>query len=363
MVAAPLLSFSPVGHRLRGDSIAKGTSRRSGAALANINPEFLVTKGLFPENLPAVYTTRAIWDALDSQIVAYSVTPKAVGDPCIYNASKRGGQRRIFGVPHPLFIKDQALFFDRHWPHIQSLFSAAPGSASCLILDGVGPRSVRITPHQDLPKLRLTKLSRFKYCLVTDVSRFYPSVYTHTLPWAINGKTAAKLDISANSAAIFGNKIDFIMRQGQLKQTVGMSVGPDVSKISAEIIMSAVDKHFLRISGKSPPIYVRHVDDYWIGGNSQEECEKHLQNLRLSLKQYQLDINENKTRIVSTKYIFAESWPFELEKEVRDSLKSSAKCNGLDPISTFGKVVDRATRDNDDGIIKHVIRIIDEQHL
>ena len=32
-------------------------------------------------------------------------------------------------------------------------------------------------------------------------------------------------------------------------------------------------------------------------------------------------------------------------------------------MSTFGKVVDRATRDNDDGIIKRVIRIIDEHRL
>ena len=55
-------------------------------------------------------------------------------------------------------------------------------------------RHVRITPHSHLPKERLKAFSRFKYVLVADVSRFYELVDTHTLPWAINGKDAAKAD-------------------------------------------------------------------------------------------------------------------------------------------------------------------------
>jgi hypothetical protein len=105
------------------------------------------------------------------------------------------------------------------------------------------------------------------------------------------------------------------------------------------------------------------VDDYWVGGNTQDECEKHLQNLRLALKDYQLDINETKTRIISTKYVFAENWPSELEEEVRQSLTRGGTLSKLDPISTFGKVIDRATRDNDEGIIKRVIHVIDENRL
>jgi reverse transcriptase-like protein len=328
-----------------------------------ISPELLVTKGLLPENLPPVFTARNIWPALSPNVLTYSVTAKAVGDLCIYNASKRGGQRRLFGIPHPLFIKDQGLFFERHWADIEPLFNAAPGSVSRPILDGIGPRHVRITPHQDLPRMRLQRLSRFKFCLITDVSRFYPSVYMHSFPWAINGKSAAKADTHSNSAAVFGNRLDFTIRQAQSRQTIGMPVGPDASKIAAEILMSAVDKRFIEISGKSQPIYLRHVDDYWVGGNTHDECEKHLQNLRLALKEYQLDINEAKTRIISTKYVFGESWPSEFEAEIRVALAADAKMLGYDPISIFGKVVDRATRDNDDGIIRHVLHVIDDQRL
>jgi hypothetical protein len=328
--------------------------------MVNPSPELLVAKGLFPENLPPIYTTKDVWAALFPQENTYFITNKAIGDPCIYNASKRGGQRRLFGIPHPLFIKDQGIFFEKHWPQLQALFGAAPGSVSSPIIDDAGPRHVRVTPHQELPKLRLKRLSRFKYCLIADVSRFYPSVYTHSFPWAINGKDAAKADQKSNSAAVFGNRLDFIVRQAQSKQTIGIPVGPDASKISAEILMSAIDRRFIEISGKMSPVYIRHVDDYWVGGNTQDECEKHLQNLRLALKDYQLDINEMKTRIISTKYVFAENWPSELEQEVRNSLRWGG---GLDPISIFGKVIDRATRDNDDGVIKRVIHVIDEDRL
>jgi Reverse transcriptase (RNA-dependent DNA polymerase) len=288
--------------------------------MVNLSPELLVAKGLFPENLPPIYTTKDIWAALSPQESTYSVTSKVVGDPCVYNASKRGGQRRLFGIPHPLFIKDQGLFFEKHWSDLQRIFDMALGSASCPILDDTGPRHVRITPHQELPKRRLKRLSRFKYCLITDVSRFYPSIYTHSFPWAINGKNAAKGDQKPNSAVVFGNRLDFILRQAQSKQTIGIPVGPDASKINAEILLSAVDRRFIEISGKKLPVYLRHVDDYWVGGDTQEECEKHLQNLRLALKDFQLDINETKTRIISTKYVFSENWPSELEQEVRNSL-------------------------------------------
>jgi hypothetical protein len=326
-----------------------------------VSPELLVSKGLLPENIPPVFTAKRIWPTFDADATSYSVTRSVVGELCLYNASKRGGQRRVFGIPHPTFVRDQAVFFEKHWADLEVLFAASPGSASKPSVDIVGARHVRITPHRDLPKLRLKCLSRFRYCLVTDVSRFYPSVYTHSFPWALNGKAIAKSDTQSNSSAVFGNRLDFIIRQGQSKQTVGMPIGPDVSKIAAEILMAAVDRHFIALSGRTAPSYLRHVDDYWIGGNTYEECEKHLQNLRLALKEFELALSETKTRIVSAKLVFGETWPSEFEKEIRECLAPFNR--GSDPIATFGKIIERASHDNDDGIIKHALRVIDDNKL
>ena len=147
-----------------------------------IIPEKLVTKGLLPENLPPIYSAQHIWFAFSQDGTNYAVTAKMIGEPCVYNASKRGGQRRLFGIPHPTFVRDQGLFFEKHWTHIEALFEAAIGSLSRPTVDSQGARHVHVTSHQELPRLRLKRLSRFKFCLVTDVSRFFPSVYTHTPP-------------------------------------------------------------------------------------------------------------------------------------------------------------------------------------
>jgi Reverse transcriptase (RNA-dependent DNA polymerase) len=274
-----------------------------------ISAESLVSKGLFPENLPSVFTSERIWPHLPLPATSYAVTSKAIGELCTYDASKRGGQRRIFGIPHPLFIRDQGIFFERHWPVLEACFEAAKGSTSRPITDDAGPRHVRITRHSELPKIRLIRLSRFAFCLVADVSRCYYSIYSHSIPWALHGKTAAKDDTNAQSATVFGNRLDYTVRQAQSRQTMGIPVGPDSSTIIAELVMSAVDKRMIELSGSKPPTYVRHVDDYWIGGRTYDECERYLTNLRLALNDFSLDVNELKTRIISTKFVFGETWP------------------------------------------------------
>ena len=146
-----------------------------------ISAELLIRNGLFPETLPSVYTARAIWAALPVVATPYAVTGPAVGQLCSYDSSKRGDLRRMFAVPHPLFIRDQGVFFERHWTTLEACFAAAPGSTSHFIMDGAGYRHIRITPHSELPRIRLTSLSRFAFCLAADVSRCYYSIYTHSI--------------------------------------------------------------------------------------------------------------------------------------------------------------------------------------
>jgi hypothetical protein len=88
-----------------------------------ISAELLIRNGLFPETLPSVYTARAIWAALPVVATPYAVRGPAVGQLCNYDSSKRGGLRRMFAVPHPLFIRDQGVFFERHWTTLEACFA------------------------------------------------------------------------------------------------------------------------------------------------------------------------------------------------------------------------------------------------
>ena len=327
-----------------------------------ISAELLIRNGLFPETLPSVYTARAIWAALPVVATHYAVTGPAVGQLCNYDSSKRGGLRRMFAVPHPLFIRDQGVFFERHWTTLEACFAAAPGSTSHFIMDGAGYRHIRITPHSELPRIRLTRLSRFTFCLTAYVSRCYYSIYTHSIPWAIHGKAASKLDMNSTSATVFGNRLDYAVRQAQSRQTLGIPVGPDASKVIAEIVMSGVDKRMIDLSGGRPPTYVRHVDDYWIGGHSYAECERHLSNLRLALNDFSLDINDLKTRIVSTKHVFGEKWPSQIKDAITQKFFPYRDADA-DSVAVLGMIVEQAVESNDDGIIKRAIRVFDRRRL
>lgn len=78
----------------------------------SIDPDLFVSKGLLPENLPPVFTSQALVSAFSGLGPGYAVTRNVVGAHALHNASKRGGQRRLFRIPHPIFIRDQALFLN-----------------------------------------------------------------------------------------------------------------------------------------------------------------------------------------------------------------------------------------------------------
>lgn len=324
-----------------------------------------VQQGYLPENLPPVFTTRELWKPFEDASSRYLVSQTRQGQPANYNASKRGEQRRIFSLPHPLFQRDAGLFFEKNWQLIQRHCEQSTGSASKPQKPNGRHRAVTITPQSQLASLRLTTLASQKFCLITDVARCFPSIYTHTIPWALDGKSKAKKDRRENSPDVIGNRIDFIFRQGQDGQTSGIPVGPDTSRIASEIVLAKVDKQFLENSRKKPR-YIRHVDDYWIGGDSAEECERHLTRLREGLAAYQLDINESKTQIVPLSEVIGEYWPTELTKEIQEHFafqyswsakKSSSKA---DITAFFARVIDLVNRTRDDAILKFFVRQIDK---
>jgi hypothetical protein len=331
----------------------------------NPNIESVLKFGLLPENLPAPISAGEIFESYKPTLGTYLVTGQKVrASLSHYSASKRGGQRRLFSLPHPTYLHDQAAFLLKHWPQINPVLAGSLGSLSKPEFLLSGPRSVRITPHSDLPKLRFKAFSRFKFCAITDVARCYPSIYTHSIPWAINGRAASKADQSSFSSNVFGNRLDFIFRQAQDGQTVGVPVGPDTSRVVAEVVLSAVDKSFLDRYAKRKPTYLRHVDDYWIGGESVEDCERHLQNLRAALREFELDLNDLKTRIVPVNSTLGDSWPNDFERQLKNAFARFVFTRrDYDPVSTLSAIIERANRQNDDGMIRHAIRKIDENKL
>ena len=251
----------------------------------------------------------------------------------------------------------------KNWNLINNSLRKSQSSISKpeILMDG--PRAVRITPHSKIPEILLTSFSRFKYCLITDVARCYPSIYTHSIPWAIHGKANSKLDTKINFRTIIANKLDASFRAAQYGQTIGIPVGTDTSRLVAEIILSAVDAKFDELCEGESVKFVRHVDDYWVAGSSIEHCHRYLQKLRAALREYELDVNDLKTKIVPTSQILGDSWPAETEARLKHVLSAKNGSSKYDIVAAFSGIIDNVNRNNDEGIIRHAIKKIDQHQL
>lgn len=135
----------------------------------------------------------------------------------------------------------------------------------------------------------------FEYCLQTDITDCYPSIYTHSISWAIHGKNVANNNRSTN---LLGNEIDKRIQSMQNMQTNGLPQGSILMDFIAEIILAYSDKLLideLEKIGIDDYQIVRYRDDYKIFANSKEDVEKILKIISMILYDLNLKLNSSKT--------------------------------------------------------------------
>jgi hypothetical protein len=144
-----------------------------------------------------------------------------------------------------------------------------------------------------------------RYVLRTDVSQFYSSLYTHAIPWALEGKQHAKQNIGKTAS----DRLDKAMRDVSDGQTMGVPIGPDTSFLAAEIVLTAVDKSLrskLSLRGH------RYLDDYELAFTTRSDAEAAQALLEDALAEYELAINPTKTEILELPQPFHDAWTYEL---------------------------------------------------
>ncbi|WP_435767197.1 RNA-directed DNA polymerase, partial [Enterococcus faecium] len=85
---------------------------------------------------------------------------------------------------------------------------------------------------------------KYQYCMFTDIADCYPSIYTHSITWAMYGKEKVKNDENKCSGSL-GDKIDKKISGMQHNQTNGIPQGSVLMDFVAEIVLGYVD---LRLS-------------------------------------------------------------------------------------------------------------------
>lgn len=131
----------------------------------------------------------------------------------------------------------------------------------------------------------------------TDISNFYPSIYTHSFEWVfVTKEEAKKKSKNDNPGRVIDNHIQMMMNN----QTNGIPLGSTLMDTFAELILGKLDLD-LRIKTDELNIQdykvVRYRDDYRIFSNSKDELDKISKCLVSVLASFGLDLNSKKTEL------------------------------------------------------------------
>lgn len=254
--------------------------------------EDLINKGYFPRELPPPFTTNDLATKYTSIKTSLSGTISKEATRCIdFSISKVGLIRKIIKIPNPMHQCQLCEIVSDNWTEIEKIYKTSKFSFSRPKL--VGERAANPTKFKEFIRRSFLASYPYVYELKTDISKYYPTIYTHSIPWAIHGKAVAKqkpLDTS-----LLGNKLDFHLRQTMYGQTIGIPIGPDTSLIISEIIGCKIDELLL---SEFPLIKgYRYVDDMYFFFHSYAEAEAVLLRLQAVLKEFELQVNTEKTKI------------------------------------------------------------------
>lgn len=146
---------------------------------------------------------------------------------------------------------------------------------------------------------------RFNYLMEFDISKCFYHIYTHSVTWAIKDKESAKRNARKVS---FENTFDKLMQLANYNETNGIVVGPEISRIFAEIILQQVDINVLKSLENEFKYGVdyevrRYVDDYFVFSNDPKILKKVKKEFQEELGFYKLYLNPTKSNIKTPPFI------------------------------------------------------------
>ncbi|MFM0013004.1 RNA-directed DNA polymerase [Paraburkholderia sediminicola] len=149
---------------------------------------------------------------------------------------------------------------------------------------------------------------KFKFLTNMDISDCFNRIYTHTIAWAVKSKKYAKNNKGPKTVA-FENDFDRLIQNSNHGETAGILIGPEISRIFAEIMLQRVDLDILKkatAQGYTDEVHYtirRYVDDYFVYSNKESVRDDLKKIISDCLSEYKLAINSSKTAEQSRPYI------------------------------------------------------------
>lgn len=195
-----------------------------------------------------------------------------------------------------------------------------------------------------------------RYLVEADIANCFPSIYTHSIPWALVGRGVSKANRDERE---WFNKIDKFLRNTKNGETNGILIGPHTSNLISEVILVTVDESLFQKGYK----FIRHIDDYTCFVDSYEKALRFTIDLAEELKKYNLLLNHKKTEIKKLPIAMTSQWvrrlnSFDLTADYMDFV-------GLDKVRRFlDAAIDLTCANNNNAaIINYATKVLSNKKL
>jgi hypothetical protein len=217
-----------------------------------------------------------------------------------YTLTRFNGGPRVCGIPHPYAYCRLVLQIHTSWnslePHLASDASAIQPTEHTdgrLFIMNYGSQRAKASRY-------IRKSSGAKFVAHADISNFFPSIYTHAIPWAVVGVDAAKKQGGSNK---WYDKLDKLVRDCRRAETNGISIGPGTSSLIAELLLCKIDRTLQKKFS-----FDRFIDDYTAYCESRSKAEQFIRLLEFELSRFNLFLNFNKTSIADLPSVEIPEW-------------------------------------------------------
>jgi len=316
--------------------------------------EDILGKGYFPKELPPPFNTKS-----------FSNYFKTKNNFTSMKGNKKQSTYSQFSIPKLSYFRTKVALINPfnflvlseiikdNWTDIQRIYSRSILTTSLPNTDGNIFKTEKT--FSEFKEESLLKSLNSNILLTTDISRFYSSIYTHSIPWAIHTKEIAKAN---RGNSLYGNKLDTAIRNCQDQQTNGIPIGPITSLIISEILLCDIDKKLLdsgiQLKGK------RYIDDFMLFFQNDLEAENFFKELQSLLTDIQLEVNSNKTQIQKIPYEIEDVWINEIITFISSSHNLEQR-NFLTKL--YNKILGLVKNNPNKYVIKYLIVILEDMYI
>ena len=323
--------------------------------------EGLLAHGMFTEKLPPVFTSRSFYRYAEKQKQPFS-SKKGGWGYVFFESMRDTNVPRALGIPNPIAYQRLCASLRDNWREIQRHFYSHTNGdkykiSRIHIRKRKGEKSLFKMNYSDwrvddspVPDILVGK----RYVVTADISTCFPSIYTHSLCWAVVGKDEAK---NNRDSTLWYNELDHRCMDLKSCETHGLLIGPHASNLLAEIILTVIDDH---LSKKWE--YIRNIDDYTCYVKSNVEGQLFLTELAAQLRNFDLSLNHKKTKIKELPIASTKHWVRQL-----NAFDFSASHGSVDykKAQAYLDVAVSLMSENDDNaaILNYAIKVLAKEKL